>query len=143
MPYDANSTNNFVQKQGGNLANLGASPSYTGAPVQRGTPPGQQGAGPQMPMPYQSGQMPMQASLQNLGQRMTPQQMMQRRRMQPQDMQRGRPQMQQRGQMDPRMAMMQRQQQMPQQMRGQPMQGQQMQQPGMINTLGQRPQYRR
>ena len=158
MPYDANSTNNFVQKQGGSLANLGASPTYTGAPVSRGTPPGPQGAGPQMPMPYQAGQrpmqrqmpyqacqMPQQATLQNLGQRMTPQQMAQRRQMmqrqgmrQPQGMRQGQvdPRMMQRPQMDPRMMQGQQppQQRMPQQMPQ-----------GSLSRLGQNPQmpYRR
>ena len=30
MAYDRSSINNFVQKQGGSLSNLGASPTYTG-----------------------------------------------------------------------------------------------------------------
>lgn len=48
MPYDNRSLNNFVQKQGGSLENLGASPTYTGAPAVRGTPPGPQGQMPYM-----------------------------------------------------------------------------------------------
>lgn len=40
MPYeyDRNSLGNFVNRQGGSLANLGASPTYTGAPTMRGSP---------------------------------------------------------------------------------------------------------
>ena len=87
MPYDNRSLNNFVQKQGGSLQNLGASPTYTGAPAARGTPPGPQNQQPylqqnpsfqrpgmpgQMPqgmppgMPQGQGMMP-QGSLQRLG----------------------------------------------------------------------------
>jgi hypothetical protein len=98
MPYDysRNSLNNFVQKQGGTLENLGASPTYTGAPAMSGTPPGGQqqqpspnnfGAyspGSPMPQPYQinpgmpqrPGQMQQAPTgnynMQNLGQQMNP-----------------------------------------------------------------------
>ena len=88
MPYDNRSLNNFVQKQGGSLQNLGASPTYTGAPAARGTPPGPQNQQPylqqnpsfqrpgmpgQMPqgMPQGQGMMP-QGSLQRLGMPMQP-----------------------------------------------------------------------
>ena len=47
MAYDNSSINKFIQKQGGNLQNLGASPTYTGAPANKGTPPG-----PQSQQPY-------------------------------------------------------------------------------------------
>ena len=90
MMYDNSSINKFVQKQGGSLENLGASPTYTGAPAMRGTPPGPQGQQapqamqqanpnaafqrPQMPAGY--GQRPPagmpQTSLANLGNRMDP-----------------------------------------------------------------------
>jgi hypothetical protein len=64
MPYDANSLDRFVQKQGGSLANLGASPTYTGAPAQRGTPP----QTPYMQAnPNAAFQQPPQGSLQRLG----------------------------------------------------------------------------
>jgi len=79
--YSRKSLNNFVQSQGGNLANLGATPSYTGAPAMRGTPPGPNAAAyqnapqqaafqrpPQQQGMPQAGMQP-QGSLQNLGQR--------------------------------------------------------------------------
>ena len=45
MPDDnRNSAANFAQKQGGSLANLGAPPSYTGAPAVAGSPQMQQGS---------------------------------------------------------------------------------------------------
>ena len=47
MAYDNSSINKFIQKQGGSLQNLGASPTYTGAPANKGTPPG-----PQSQQPY-------------------------------------------------------------------------------------------
>ena len=42
MAYDRSSINNFNQKQGGSLSNLGASQTYTGTarPVQQGVPNG-------------------------------------------------------------------------------------------------------
>ena len=73
MAYDNSSINKFIQKQGGSLQNLGASPTYTGAPANKGTPPGPQNKQPyiqanpnaafqrpQMPghMPQMPGQMP-------------------------------------------------------------------------------------
>lgn len=127
MPYDNASLNNFVQKQGGSLANLGASPTYTGAAASRGTPPGPQSQQPYMqanpnaafqrnpmqpmgrPMPptnVAQGMAPAQRPLQNLG--MRPQQMDPRTRdprMMRMQQQRMDPRMNPGAQMDPRMRM--------------------------------------
>ena len=137
--YDRNSLNQFVQKQGGNLANLGASPSYTGAPAMRGTPPGgpnpnqmaYQGAAPQARFMQQPGGPPaanrmMTPQLNQLG---APGQVpMQQRQMPMQQRQmpaQGRPQLT--PQQRQRMMMMQRQR---------------MQNQGGLNQLGQRPPVR-
>ena len=65
MPYDNTSINNFVQKQGGSLQNLGASPTYTGAPANKGTPPGPQNKQPYIQAnPNASFQSPRQQDLQ-------------------------------------------------------------------------------
>ena len=79
MAYNPNSLDRFVQKQGGTLQNLGASPTYTGAPAKAGTPAGQiapqqqpyqQSMAPRGPQPMggaPQGAMPPQAGIQSLG----------------------------------------------------------------------------
>ncbi len=73
--YDQKPLTDFIRRQGGSLQNLGASPTYTGAPAMRGTPanpyenmnqnqfsmqPPPQAWQPQMPpqMPQMPPQMP-------------------------------------------------------------------------------------
>ena len=61
MAYDRSSINNFIQKQGGSLSNLGASPTYTGTarPVQQGVPNGpNQMPGQNQTMRRQGGMQP-------------------------------------------------------------------------------------
>ena len=112
MPYDysRNSLNNFVQKQGGTLANLGASPTYTGAPTKAGTPPGGQpgfgGATTSPARPYQMNpgirQPQFQGGVQSMGQQTDPRMAAMNRRQQMMRQQQGSPMISPQAMQDPR-----------------------------------------